>query len=145
MRSALTRLALGAFVGLAVGLAAVHVGATLAPGTTLDRTTAEEAKDLLPPEILRHYQNGDYRSTVVEFPNSRWRLDDGFEEASRWNGEHLVLGEHKSPGDKASGKRPDYITGLPVPHIPEDDPDARYKGLWNGPHAYSAGGNNGDL
>src|SRR2546427_645838 len=127
MRSALTRLALGAFVGLAVGLAAVHVGATLAPGTTLDRTTAEEAKDLLPPEILRHYQNGDYRSTVVEFPNSRWRWDDGFEEASRWNGEHLVLDEHKSPVDKASGKRPEYITGLPFPDIREDDPDAGYK------------------
>src|SRR5438046_5583250 len=69
MRSALTRLTLGALLGLA----AVDVGAAPAPGTTLERTTAEEAKDLLPPEILRHYQNGDYRNAVVEFPNSRWR------------------------------------------------------------------------
>src|SRR2546428_8074652 len=145
MRSALRRLALGALVGLAAGLAAVHVGATLAPGTTLDRTTAEEAKDLLPPEILRHYQNGDYRSTVVEFPNSRWRWDDGFEQASRWNGEHLVLDEHKSPVDKASGKRPDYITGLPFPDIREDDPDAGYKVLWNVDYAYYTCGNSRNL
>jgi len=141
MRSALTRLALGALVGLA----AVHARAQLAPGTTLDRTTAEQAKDLLPPEILRHYQNGDYRNPVVEFSNSRWRWDDGFDEATRWNGEHLVLDEHKAPVDKATGKRPDYITGLPFPDIREDDPDAGYKVLWNVDYTYYTGGNSRNL
>ncbi|TMA40087.1 MAG: DUF1329 domain-containing protein, partial [Deltaproteobacteria bacterium] len=141
MRSALTRLTLGALLGLA----AVDVGAAPAPGTTLERTTAEEAKDLLPPEILRHYQNGDYRNAVIEFPNSRWRWDDGFEEATRWNAEHLVLDEHKAPVDKATGKRPDYITGLPFPDIREDDPDAGYKVLWNVDYAYYTGGNSRNL
>src|SRR5213593_393014 len=141
MRSALTRLTVGA----CLGLAAVDGGAAPAPGTTLDRTTAEEAKDLLPPEILRHYRNGDYRNAVVEFPNSRWRWDDGFEEATRWNAEHLVLDEHKAPVDKATGKRPDYITGLPFPDIREDDPDAGYKVLWNVDYAYYTGGNSRNL
>jgi len=141
MRSALTRLTVGA----CLGLAAVHGGAAPTPGTTLERPTAEEAKDLLPPEILRHYQNGDYRNAVVEFPNSRWRWDDGFEEATRWNAEHLVLDEHKAPVDKATGKRPDYITGLPFPDIREDDPDAGYKVLWNVDYAYYTGGNSRNL
>src|SRR5439155_1157465 len=83
------------------------------------------------PEILRHYRNGDYRNKVVEFPITRWRWDDGFEEATRWNGEHLVLDEHKAPVDKTTGKRPDYISGVPFPDIREDDPDAGYKVLWN--------------
>src|SRR2546428_7571783 len=137
MRSALTRLTLGALLGLA----AVDVGAAPAPGTTLDRTTAEEAKDLLPPEILRHYQNGDYRNAVVEFSNSRWRWDDGFEEATRGNAEHLVLDEHKAPVEKATGQRPDYIVRLPIPDIRADDPDAGYKVLWNVDYAYYNCGN----
>ncbi|TMA30899.1 MAG: DUF1329 domain-containing protein [Deltaproteobacteria bacterium] len=141
MRSALTRLALGALVGLA----AARAGADLTAGTMLDSTTAEQAKDLLPPEILRHYRNGDYRNKVVEFPITRWRWDDGFEEATRWNGEHLVLDEHKAPVDKTTGKRPDYISGVPFPDIREDDPDAGYKVLWNVDYAYYTGGNSRNL
>ncbi|MGH2670439.1 MAG: hypothetical protein ACRDH5_15215, partial [bacterium] len=34
----------------------------LAPGMVLDQTTAHLAKDLLPPEIYKHYKNGEYRN-----------------------------------------------------------------------------------
>src|SRR5262245_62084054 len=117
-------------VMLLVGLRAL-AGAEIKPGMTLDKTTAEEAKDLLPPEILKHFQNGDYRNPVVDFPTSKFRWDDGFEEATKRNAENLVLDETKQPVDKTTRQRPDYITGLPFPNVEENDPDGGYKVLWN--------------
>jgi hypothetical protein len=128
-------------LGLGLALVGVSRGAGLEAGTMLDATTADEAKDLLPPEIHSHYKKGEYYNKVIDFPNSRWSWDDGFEEATKWNGEHLVLDDHKSPVDKATGKRPDYLQGIPFPGIREDDPDGGYKVLWNLVYAYYTGGN----
>ncbi len=126
-------LALAASAGVAQG--------ELQPGSVLDRTTAAEARDLLPPEIHRHYEAGEYRNPVIDFPLERFRWDDGFEEASRRNGETLVLDANKQPVDRTTGQRPDYITGLPFPDIRQDDPDAGTKVLWNLAYAYYTGGN----
>src|SRR5437867_1448266 len=99
--------------GLTMGIALVCAGpvgraGTLEPGTMVDATTVDQVKDLLPPEIYNHYKKGDYYNKLVDFPNSAWKWDDGFDEATKWNGEHLVLDEHKSPIDKTTGRRPEY-------------------------------------
>jgi len=122
-------------VGLPTGVPAVE------PGTMIDQGNADEVKDLLPPEIYNRFKKGDYTNKLVDFPDTRWKWDDGFEEATKQNGEHLVLDEHKSPIDKDSKKRPDYIQGLPFPDIRQDDPDGGYKALWNLDYAYYTGGN----
>ncbi|TMA99039.1 MAG: DUF1329 domain-containing protein, partial [Deltaproteobacteria bacterium] len=134
---------LGLALGLALGLDFVPAArvAAVEPGTMLDKSNADEVKDLLPPEIYNHFKNGDYTNKLVDFPNSKWAWDDGFDEATKWNAEHLVLDEHKSPIDKATGKRPEYIRGLPFPNIDPKDPDAGYKALWNLDYAYYTGGN----
>jgi hypothetical protein len=115
--------------------------AGLAPGAVLDRTSADEAKDLLPPEILKHYKTGEYINPIVDFPDSRWDWDDEFKEGTKWNAEHVVLDEHGSPVDKATGRRPPYLIGLPFPSISPEDPDAGVKAIWNVAYAYYAGGN----
>jgi hypothetical protein len=125
---------------LAVGLAA-PVSAQVKAGMTIDPSTAAEAKDLLPPEILKHYQTGDYKNPVVDFPASSFRWDDGFDEATKHNGETIVLDENKQPVDKTTHERPEYILGLPFPDIREDDPDGGYKIIWNLFYAYYTGGN----
>jgi hypothetical protein len=128
--------------GMALALAGgVPVCAEPAPGTMIDQATVEQVKDLLPPEIYEHYKKGDYHNKLVAFPDSAFGWDDGFAEATRWNGEHLVLDDRKQPVDKATGKRPDYIQGLPFPKIDQADPDAGYKALWNLAYAYYTGGN----
>lgn len=119
--------------------------ADVSPGMTLDQTTAEQAKDLLPPEILSHYTKGEYVNRIVEFPESKFQWDDGWDEATGWNREHLSLDEHKSPIDKETGKRPEYITGYPFPDIREDDPDAGVKILWNTVYAVYNRGNSHNL
>jgi hypothetical protein len=115
--------------------------AELAAGTTLDRSNADQAKDLLPPEILSHYQKGEYTNKIVDFPNSAFQWDDGYAEASAQNAKNLILDASKQPVDRATNKRPDYIMGHPFPEIREDDPDAAVKVLWNTIYTVYTGGN----
>jgi len=126
-------------VALATGIAAP--GHALEPGAMVDPSTVDEVKDLLPPEVYNHFKKGDYTNKLVDFPETRWSWDDGFDEATRQNGERLVLDEHKAPVDKDTKKRPDYIRGLPFPNIDMSDPEAGYKALWNLDYAYYTGGN----
>ena len=135
-----------AVVAAAIGLVLAR-GTTHAidPGTMVDASNVDQVKDLLPPEIHKHFAKGEYTNELVEFPDQPKRWDDAFEEGTRWNREHLTLDEHKSPVDKATGNRPDYLTGLPFPDIDANDPDAGYKALWNLDYAYYAGGNSHNL
>jgi hypothetical protein len=130
------------WAALAVGLAvSPDARADMAVGTTLDRTTTAQAEGLLPPEILKHYQSDEYVHQVVDFPADRFRFDDAFDEATEKNRTAIILGPDKQPVEKATGKRPGYLMGLPFPDIDEKDPDAGYKILWNLAYAYYAGGN----
>jgi len=136
MRDGVAALALGLVVGITAGPA--RRAAAMEPGTMIDQGNVDQVKDQLPPEIYNHFKKGEYANKLIDFPNSRWSWDDGFAEAMKWNAEHLVLDEHKSPIDKDTGKRPDYIRGLPFPDIREDDPEAGYKALWNLDYAEAA-------
>ena len=57
--------------------------AAVEPGTMIDSSTADEVKDLLPPEIYKHFKNGEYMNKLVDFPNAKWAWDDGFDEATK--------------------------------------------------------------
>src|SRR5439155_8554758 len=114
MRDQMTALALGLLIGAA---GVVGRATAIEPGTTVDQSNVVQVKDLLPPEVYAHFKKGEYANKLFDFPNSRWSWDDGFAEATKWNAEHLVLDEHKSPIDKDTKKRPDYIRGLPFPDI----------------------------
>src|SRR5262249_54788922 len=118
-----------------------RVRAAVSPGMTLDQSTADQAKDLLPPEIYDHYKKGEYTNAIVDFPDSKFQWDDGYDKATEWNRQHLVLSPEKQPVDKDTGKRPDYIMGRPFPDIRQDDPDAGYKVLWNTIFTVYNGGN----
>jgi Protein of unknown function (DUF1329) len=114
---------------------------TVRAETVLDQSTADQAKDLLPPEIQTHYAKGEYTNRIVDFPDSKFQWDDGYADASEWNRAHLTLDASKQPIDKDTGKRPDYITGHPFPDIRTDDPDAAVKVLWNTIYTVYNGGN----
>ena len=126
---------------LAASMPPPRVRAAVAPGMTLDQSTADQAKDLLPPEIYDHYKKGEYTNAIVDFPDSKFQWDDGYEKATDFNREHLVMSPEKQPVDKTTGVRPDYILGRPFPDIRQDDPDAGYKVLWNTIFTVYNGGN----
>jgi hypothetical protein len=102
----------------------------LASGEVLDRSNWEKAKGLLPPEILRHYQQGEYANRVATW-DGPMEWEPRWHEATRWNREHLTIDEKGTIIDRSTGKQPPYIMGYPFPDIDPRDPQAGVKVLWN--------------
>lgn len=103
----------------------------LKPGTVLDSSTAAAAKDLLPPEILAHYEKNDYVNPIVDWPESKFNWPEDFQAASKKNEGKYVLAKDGSILDKESQKQPPYIFGFPFPNLDTQDPEAGAKAIWN--------------
>ncbi|HWP66042.1 MAG TPA: DUF1329 domain-containing protein [Candidatus Limnocylindria bacterium] len=112
----------------------VGVAADVAPGTRLDSSTAEQAKDLLPPEILAHYKNDGYVNPVVAWPVEKTTFPADFKAASEANAGKYKIAPEGHVVDKASGQQPPYILGFPFPTVDPKDPTAGAQIIWN--HLY---------
>ncbi len=114
-------------------------------GDILDQSNAHLAKDLLPPEIVRHYENGDYRNRIVSFPVGKVRWEQSFIDATEKNASQLDVDDRGTVVYSATGKQPDYLYGIPFPHIDPADPKAAVKIVWNQFLAYWYGGSSFNL
>ncbi len=103
----------------------------LAPGDILSQENWRLAKDMMPPEVLRHYERGEYANPIVSWENGRQRWGRAFLEATRRNAETLTLDDRGAIVEKATGGRPPHIQGRPFPTVTADDPRAGIKILWN--------------
>jgi len=101
------------------------------PGETLDQTTWQEAESLLPPEILRHYRDGEYRNPVADWPESKYNWPPDFQAATRANEGKLTVGPRGEILSKETGKQPPYVLGHPFPAIDPSDRTAGVKVVWN--------------
>ena len=110
-------------------------------GDVLDQHNCQQAKDLLPPEILRHYEKGEYRNRIGPFPLGKMHWEKAFDQATEENATRLDVDEHGTIIDRTSGKQPAYYYGIPFPRIDPKDPKAAVKVVWNQFLAYWAGGN----
>jgi len=111
--------------------AGVAAGGELKPGDVLSRDNWELAADLLPPEILRHYKNGEYENPIMRWEKGRQHWSRAFMAHTRANAKSLTVDEQGAVVDKRTGKRPPYIYGFPFPDVSRDDPRAGIKILWN--------------
>src|SRR5437879_2481886 len=127
MRNVLAGLGLCLALGWVASAAAAD---GLAPGAMLDATTADQAKDLLPPEVYDHFKKGDYYNKVVDFPNSRYSWDDGFAEATEWNRQHLVLADHPSTRLPASAPSTSRVCPSRTSGPTIRTPATRRSGTW---------------
>ena len=136
--------ALGAM--LAVGMACRPAGADeeVAPGLhvgdVLDQRNAATAKDLLPPEILHHYETGEYRNRIVAYPPGRRAGRSRFSTPRRKTPANSTSTTPGRSSYTGSGKQPDYVYGIPFPIIDPNDPKAAVKIVWNQFLAYWSGG-----
>ena len=118
---------------------AAEVG--LQPGMMLDQSNAALAKGLMPPEILKHYEKGEYKNQIVDWPLGKGTHGPDFDAQTKKNAETLTLDEKGTIVDKATGKQPPYIYGTPFPTIDPKDPRAPVKILWNYFYNYYWNGN----
>jgi hypothetical protein len=113
-----------------------EVAPGLRAGDVLGPDNADRAKELLPPEILRHYQGGEYRNVVVDYPLATDQWEQSFREATEENAGRLDVDEVGTIVETATGKPPTYVYGIPFPRIDPDDPRAATKIVWNQFFAY---------
>lgn len=142
-------LSIGAALALCLALApnaraADGAGEEIAPGLRvgdmLDQSNAAKAKDLLPPEILEHYESGEYRNKIVAYPLGSARWERSFLDATEKNAGQLEVDDVGTIVFKGSGKQPDYVYGIPFPTIDPQDPRAAVKIVWNQFLTYWSGG-----
>jgi len=110
-------------------------------GDVLDQHNWQSAKDLLPPEILRHYEKGEYKNKIVPYPAGNTHWEKAFEQATEENATRLDVDEHGTIIDRTTGKQPPYYYGIPFPRVDAKDPHAGVKIVWNQFLAYWSGGN----
>jgi hypothetical protein len=115
---------------LAATLAAPSA-AELTPGTTLDSGTAEQAKDLLPPEILEHYKTNGYVNPIVAWPVDKTTIPADFKAATEANVGKYKIAPEGHVVEKATGQQPPYILGFPFPTVDPKDPTAGSQIIWN--------------
>lgn len=115
------------------------------PGEMLDATNWEEARGLLPPEILRHFKKGEYANRVVEWPDGLIKWSEEWKKAVHDNTGRYTVDERGTIVDKRTGRQPAYIFGLPFPKVDPADPRAGVKILWNYFYRYWVNGNSRTL
>ena len=103
----------------------------LKPGDVLDKSNAQKAEGLLPPEILKHYQTGEYANPIVDWPVEQVNWPPDFFEGSKSNEGRYTIGEQGEIIEKATGQQPTYVIGHPFPTIDSSDPAAGAKIIWN--------------
>jgi len=103
----------------------------LKAGEVLNQTNWQKAQGLLPPEILKHYESGDYANPIVDWPVGKFIFPPDFLAATEKNSGQLDVGDTGTIIEKGSGKQPAYVLGYPFPIIDPKDPKAGAKVVWN--------------
>ena len=103
----------------------------LKPGMVLDQSNWQLADGLLPPEILKHYQEGGYSNKIVDFPLGSFNWPPDFKASTEKNAGQFKLSETGTVVLNSTGEQPPFILGLPFPIIDSKDPQAGPKILWN--------------
>ena len=105
--------------------------ADLKSGDMIDKDSWQKAEGILPPEILRHYKEGEYANKFIDWPTAMTTFPPDFKAASDANEGKFTTGPDGAILDKATGTQPAYVLGFPFPTIDEKDPAAAAKILWN--------------
>lgn len=113
----------------------------LKAGDVLSKANWELATDLLPPEILRHYREGQYANKIIDWPLGVYKWDPQFKAASDGNADKYTVTSEGTVVDKSTGTQPPLIYGLPFPTVDPQDPNAGIKILWNFQYEYWNEGN----
>ncbi len=125
-----------ASIALGIVVLASLARAEIQAGDTLGKDNWHEAENLLPPEILKHYQGGDYQNRVVDWPTSKDVSPPDFAAATQANAGRYRVGPLGEILDVATGKQPPFVFGSPFPSIDPKDPNAGVEVVWNYFHRF---------
>src|SRR5437867_4881937 len=95
----------------------------ITPGMKIDKSNCQVAQEVLPPEIFKYLQAGDFAITVQETTDMPLRQ------------EYIKAAlEHYGKAELGDGELGGYVAGLPFPLLDPQDSRAGEKVAWN--HRY---------
>lgn len=103
-------------------------------GEMLGVSNWQAAKELLPEEILRHYERGEYTNRILELQSLERKaplIPPDLAEATARNRGRYTLTPTGSLVEAQTGMQPAHITGLPFDSIDSADAQAGTKIVWN--------------
>jgi hypothetical protein len=112
-----------------------EVAPGLAVGDTLGKDNAAAAKELLPPEVLKHYENDAYRNEIASWPEGIHHWERSFEESTAKNAGRYALDPDTGTLTE-NGKPAKDVYGIPFPNLEASDPQAGLKAVWNSFYNY---------
>lgn len=105
--------------------------AELKPGDVLDQSNWQEAKDLVPEQILKYFADGQARAQIIA-PKEEWyRLDPDFQRYTEENVGKYEINEKGELVENATKSYPHWWRGLPFPKIDATDAQAGAKIVYN--------------
>ena len=144
MCARLVKLLLVALLVSSVAVAADEVteaDSGLPPGSVLSQSNWQRAEGLLPPEVLQHYERGEFQNEIAEWPLGLYKWQPDFLTATEKNRGRFKLNEYGTIIDAKTGEQPSSIYGFPFPDIDPSDPEVGVKILWNSYYGYWYQGN----
>src|SRR5262245_58496863 len=131
MRERKTLLSLFAVAALLAATSWTGTAADFKTGDMVDKDSWKKADGLLPPEILKHYREGEYSNKYVDWPVAKTTFPPDFKAGSDANEGKFTTSPEGTVIETATGKQPAYVLGFPFPKIDEKDPAAAVKIIWN--------------
>ncbi len=102
----------------------------LKPGDMIDKSNWQKVQNLLPPSVANYVKKGEFVLKIGEFKYDH-SPDEAWDKAGRANKGKYTLGSKKEVIDKATGKYPMWVYGIPFPDIDKSDPDFAIKFMHN--------------
>lgn len=113
-------------------LLALPASAELKAGDTLDKSTWQEAKGMMPDAILRRFENGQHLSKVIDIPPEGLQWGTRFLKLTEANTGKYALNAEGVMIETATGTWPRYMDGgFPFPQIAPNDPQIAHKIMYN--------------
>src|SRR5215475_8844807 len=127
----LTRWSLAVLATASLAAFTSQASAELKPGDKLDKSNCQEAKGMLPENVMEWFCSGKYTAEIVEVKDDAFQYSQKFKSGSEANAGKYYVTDDGYMYETATKTWPHYWYGFPFPDLDEKDPKAANKVLYN--------------
>jgi hypothetical protein len=127
----LTNWGLVALTAASLAMFSLPAQAELKAGNKLNKANCQEAKDLLPENVMEKFCAGQYEAEIIEVKDADFQYSTKFKSGSEANAGKYFVTENGYLNETATKSWPHFWYGFPFPDLDEKDPQAAYKVMYN--------------
>jgi hypothetical protein len=126
------RWGLAVIAAISFTIVSTSVSAELKPGDKLDKSNCQEAKGMLPENVLEWFCSGQFTAEIIEVTDDQFQYSPKFKAGSEDNAGKYYVTDEGYMYETATKSWPHYWYGFPFPgDIDENDPKAANKIMYN--------------